>query len=177
MRILTPRLCLREFTLEDVAALHDLESRPEVVRYQTYPPRTEDDARRVVEEILRGQASAPRKHLELAVVLGETFIGRVGSWAEGRSTRLWYAFLPAYQGQGYATEAMRAFVDVVPGSKLIIECDPRNVASWRLAERLGFSRESLTERAYECKGEWVDSLVYVKGAGGRSVVGSPDAPA
>jgi RimJ/RimL family protein N-acetyltransferase len=46
--------------------------------------------------------------------------------------------------------------------ELEIECDPRNTGSWKLAERLGFSKHSLTERAWESKGEWVDSLVYRK---------------
>lgn len=172
MRLRTERLLLREFTLDDVAALHDLESREEVVRYQTYPPRSEAEARRVVQEIVLGQGRLPRKHFELAVVLEESFIGRVGALIEDDSARLWYAFLPAFHGKGYATEAMRAFVCVIPPKKLIIECDPRNVASWRLAERLGFVRESLTERAYPCKGEWVDSLVYVRDDAARLAEGS-----
>jgi RimJ/RimL family protein N-acetyltransferase len=176
MRITTERLCLREFTLDDVPALYDLESRPEVVRYQSYLPRTEADARRVVEEIVLGQGRVPRNHFELAVMLGETFIGRVGAWIEDDAARLWYAFLPMFQGQGYATEAMRAFADAIPAWSLTIECDPRNVASWRLAERLGFARASLTERAYDCKGEWVDSLVYVKDGAARSAEGSCAAP-
>jgi RimJ/RimL family protein N-acetyltransferase len=46
--------------------------------------------------------------------------------------------------------------------ELEIECDPRNTKSWKMAERLGFVRHSLKERDYECKGEWVDSLVYRK---------------
>ncbi|KAJ4986974.1 acetyltransferase [Stagonosporopsis vannaccii] len=84
---------------------------------------------------------------------------------------LWYSFLPRVQGAGLATEALHAFIAAlmerekrVRGSKakleLEIECDPRNTPSWRLARRLGFEQHSLTERAWECKGEWVDSLVY-----------------
>lgn len=168
MQLLTPRLTLREFQLEDLPALHDLESRPEVVRYQSYAARSEEEARRVVREIVLGQGRIPRRHLELAVTHDGSFIGRVGAWIEEDSARLWYAFLPAVHGRGYATEAMRAFIDAIAVPKRIIECDPRNTASWRLAERLGFVRESLTERAYECKGEWVDSLVYVRDGAAQS---------
>lgn len=83
---------------------------------------------------------------------------------------LWYSFLPSSQGKGLATEAMTAFVAQLAekeragrGSvELEIECHPRNTGSWKLAERLGFSKHSLTERAWESKGEWVDSLVYRK---------------
>ncbi|KAF3035286.1 hypothetical protein E8E12_001356 [Didymella heteroderae] len=85
---------------------------------------------------------------------------------------LWFSFLPSSQGKGLATEAVDAFVEMLLRKEkadteplrleLEIECDPRNTGSWRLAERLGFSKHSLTERAWESKGEWVDSLVYRK---------------
>jgi RimJ/RimL family protein N-acetyltransferase/GrpB-like predicted nucleotidyltransferase (UPF0157 family) len=83
---------------------------------------------------------------------------------------LWYSFLPSNQGKGLATEAMTAFIaqlvekEKVDGRllELEIECDPRNTGSWKLAERLGFGKHRLTERAWESKCEWVDSLVYRK---------------
>jgi RimJ/RimL family protein N-acetyltransferase len=46
-----------------------------------------------------------------------------------------------------------------------IECDPRNEGSWKLAERLGFERHSLTKEKEMIKGEWVDSLVMKKVVG------------
>jgi RimJ/RimL family protein N-acetyltransferase len=49
--------------------------------------------------------------------------------------------------------------------ELEIECDPRNTGSWKLAERLGFEKHSLTKNVQEIKGEWVDSLVYRKTVG------------
>ncbi len=51
-------------------------------------------------------------------------------------------------------------MSLLDAERFTVECDPRNEPSWRLAERLGFERQSLTERAFECKGEWVGSLVY-----------------
>ncbi|KAJ4405861.1 hypothetical protein N0V91_004970 [Didymella pomorum] len=83
---------------------------------------------------------------------------------------LWYSFLSSCQGKGLATEATAAFIAQLvekervehKSIELEIECDPRNTGSWKLAERLGFSKHSLTERAWESKGEWVDSLVYRK---------------
>jgi RimJ/RimL family protein N-acetyltransferase len=146
--------------MSDVPSLYALESDPEVVRYQDYPPRTYDEAERVVAEILRGQSEVPRRHFELAVTIEGVFIGRVGSWSDNESASLWYAFFRSARGQGYATEAVRGLMELLDVGRFRIECDPRNVGSWRLAERLGFVRESLTERAYESKGEWVGSVVY-----------------
>jgi RimJ/RimL family protein N-acetyltransferase len=63
---------------------------------------------------------------------------------------LWFAFLPSSQGKGFATEAMQAFIPLLGAPRrLEIECDPRNTGSWKMAERLGFKRISLTKRAYE----------------------------
>jgi RimJ/RimL family protein N-acetyltransferase len=166
MRLETERLVLREFTIDDVPELFALESLPEVVRYQDYPPRTPDEAEQVVREIVKGQTENPRRHVELAVERDGRFIGRVGAWVEDTAS-LWYAFMPAEQGKGYATEAMRSLIDTIDVDRFTIECDPRNEPSWRLAERLGFKRESHTERAYESKGEWVGSFVY----GRRGAIG------
>ncbi|KAL1591998.1 hypothetical protein SLS60_011590 [Paraconiothyrium brasiliense] len=162
----TARLVLREFVLGDEEAFLGLEGREEVVRYQTWAPRTKEQAREEVARIIRGSAAVPRTHVELAVEHEGRFIGRVGANVkrEGKAhADLWFSFLPEVQGQGFATEAMEAFIPLLGTAlELEIECDPRNTGSWKLAERLGFDEFELTERVFECKGEWVDSLVYRK---------------
>lgn len=176
MMVETERLRLREFAMDDVDVLHALESIPEVVRYQSYDPKSRAQAEDYVRKTVESQKETPRRHFEWAVELRSphpnpsppegrgVFVGRVGAWVEGGEATVWYAFMPAVQGKGFATEAMRAFIPHLGAYKLTIECDPRNEASWRLAERLGFVRESLVESAYECKGEWVGSAVYRKAA-------------
>lgn len=161
----TDRLVLREFMRDDAESFHALESIPEVVRYQTYPPRSRAQAGEVVDEIVRAQAETPRRHVELAILCQGAFMGRVGAWIEEGAAALWYALMPTARGKGYATEAVRALMATLDVERFTIECDPRNVASWRLAERLGFVRESHVEVAFESKGEWVGSMVYVKAAG------------
>jgi GrpB-like predicted nucleotidyltransferase (UPF0157 family)/RimJ/RimL family protein N-acetyltransferase len=170
----TERLVLREFVLADVEAFHELESKPEVVRYQDFPPRTRDEAFREVVAILQNSAVDPREHFELAVTYEGRFIGRVGAKVQRKdgktgdaptvpSANLWFSFMPDAHHRGFATEAMKAFIGLLERPlRLEIECDPRNTGSVKMAERLGFKQVSLTERAYESKGEWVDSLVYQK---------------
>ncbi|KAF2106824.1 GrpB protein-domain-containing protein [Lophiotrema nucula] len=169
----TERLTLREFIIADVPAYHALESIPEVVRYQTWGPKTNDQAAKDVVTIIQNSTVKPREHFELAVDCEEKFVGRVGAKIkmkdeEGKAVEpphvdLWFSFLPEVHGKGLATEAMKAFVPTLGSPlRLEIECDPRNTGSCKMAERLGFTKISLTERVYECKGEWVDSLVYQK---------------
>ncbi|KAJ6540684.1 acyl-CoA N-acyltransferase [Mycena capillaripes] len=170
MPIRTARLTLLEFTLEDIPSLYALESIPSVARYQTWPPPTQANAERVVGEIIAEAAELPRLIVEQAVDGTGTFIGRVGRRIDSaaRSAEVWFRFLPSKQGCGYATEALRALIELLqeaipPFDRLFIECDPRNDRSSKMAERVGFTLESCTEKAFEYKGEWVGSKVYSRG--------------
>ncbi|KAF2175116.1 UPF0157-domain-containing protein [Zopfia rhizophila CBS 207.26] len=171
--IMTERLTLREFVMKDVTGFHALESIPEVVRYQSFPPRTMEQSKKEVVTIIQNSAVTPREHVELAVLHEGKFIGRVGAKIKRKNENgkelepphadLWFSFMPEMHGRGFATEAMKAFISLLGNPmKLEIECDPRNMGSSKMAERLGFERVSLTEMAYESKEEWVDSLVYQK---------------
>ncbi|KAF1950504.1 acyl-CoA N-acyltransferase [Byssothecium circinans] len=173
-------LVLREFVLGDEEAFFELESIADVVRYQTWGPRTREQARDLVAEIVRNSEAVPRVHVELAVEFEGSFVGRVGAKVtaslrptaleaeESESTclphaDLWFSFLPSYQGKGLATEAMKCFVALLkPPLELEIECDPRNTGSVKMAERLGFEKISEEEKVFECKGEWVGSCVFRK---------------
>jgi [ribosomal protein S5]-alanine N-acetyltransferase len=70
----------------------------------------------------------------------------------------------AYWGAGYMHEAMQAFVTFsfrqVKLRRLEAEIDPRNVASAKLLERLGFVREGLLRQRWKMKGEITDSALY-----------------
>ncbi|KAF2008148.1 acyl-CoA N-acyltransferase [Amniculicola lignicola CBS 123094] len=164
----TERLVLREFHTTDAEGLFESEGNEENARYQSYEPKTRKQAQEEVLQILQDSALIPRTHYELAVTLPDsTFIGRVGANVNRKSdpphADLWFSLKHEAQGKGFATEAMAAFIPLLGGGlRLEIECDPRNTGSWRVAEKLGFERISLTERAFECKGEWVGSLVYQK---------------
>ena len=71
---------------------------------------------------------------------------------------------PAQWGRGYTTEAARAMIDFgfreLGLHRIWADCDPRNVASWRVLEKLGLRREAHLRQNARIKGEWVDSLLY-----------------
>ena len=75
-----------------------------------------------------------------------------------------FTLAPAYQKQGFATEAVGAVLDrlfrVQGMHKVAAECDARNAASAGLLERLGFTREGLLRQQTYLKGEWTDDLIY-----------------
>ncbi len=165
----TTRLILREFEEGDWAALHAIESRSEVARYQSFEPRTAEESRAYVMGACAGAAEDPRGTYDLAVVLvaAGRLIGRCGlgitdpAVGEGM---LWYTLHPAFWGQGYATEAARELLDFgfrdLWLHRVWADCDPANVPSWRLLERLGMRREGHPRENARINGEWMDSLIY-----------------
>ncbi|KAF2092438.1 acyl-CoA N-acyltransferase [Rhizodiscina lignyota] len=166
----TDRLQIQELSTSDMENFYSLESIPEVVRYQDWSPRSRAQAATLVQDIVDNQSKFPRTLVELAVIKKDenAFIGRVGAKIDHGISKadIWFSFMPSAQGKGFATEAMEALITTLTTNfdvtELEIECDPRNTGSWRLAERLGFEKVKDIERAWESKGEWVGSRVYMK---------------
>lgn len=72
---------------------------------------------------------------------------------------------PPHNGRGYATEAVRALLDIVFDElqlrRVTASCFAANEASWRLMERLGMRRETYNVReSLHRSGEWLDGMVY-----------------
>ncbi|KAJ6523034.1 acyl-CoA N-acyltransferase [Mycena capillaripes] len=174
MHTRTARLTLREFTLEDIPSLYALESIPKVALGEIIAEAAELP-RLIVEQVVLITAPQTNEGAPRDVDGTGTFIGRVGGRIDSvaRTAEVWFCFLPSKQGCGCATEALRALIellreasrdgDISPFDRLVIECDPRNDRSSKLADRVGFTLESCTEKAFECKGEWVGSKAYSRG--------------
>ena len=169
MLLNTERLVLREFAPGDWEALHAIESRPEVARYQSFEPRTADESRAYVLGTIQSAAEDPRMTYDLAVILAaeDRLIGRCGLGIgedEPWEAVLWYTLHTNEWGRGYTTEAARAMVDFgflsLGLHRIWADCDPANVASWRVLEKLGMRREGHLRENTWVKGEWVDSLIY-----------------
>jgi [ribosomal protein S5]-alanine N-acetyltransferase len=169
VRFKTERLLLRDFEPDDWTALHDVESRADVARYQSFEPRTPEESRAYVIAASEQATQDPRETYDLAVLL--IFEGRlIGRCGLGLTTpdlvegMLWYTIHPLHWGRGYATEAARGLLDFGFGElrlhRIWADCDPANMASVRVLEKVGMRREGhLIENAW-IKGAWTDSLIY-----------------
>ncbi len=169
MRLATERLTLRDFVEADWPALHAVESLPEVARYQDFAPRTEAETRAYLLGSMESARQQPRLTYDLAIVLNGDghLIGRAGlgiTDPEIGEAILWYTLHPSHWGRGYVTEAARALAGFgfreLRLHRIWADCDPANIASWRVLEKIGMRREGhLRENAF-IKGAWVDSLIY-----------------
>ena len=150
---------IRPLRAADAARLYAIESQPEMVRYQDFEPRTPESARDYCERAIQAAVAMPRTWFEFAVTQGsDELIARVGAAIDGDSAWLWYAVDPEYQGRGIAKATVNLLIEQLPVTTLRIECDPRNLASCRVAEGLGFGIES--EGQLLVKGETAPSRVY-----------------
>lgn len=169
MTLETKRLLLRELTLDDARALNEIESNPDVTRYMAFDPQSAEQTRAYLEAAVREQLNDPRRTYDLAVTDRESglLIGRCGLGyfrPEHGEAAIWYLLHPAQHGRGYASEAASAVIDFAFGPlglhRVWADCDPRNTASCRVAERLGMTLEGRLRENYRLKGEWCSTAVY-----------------
>lgn len=164
----TRRLVLRLVRDEDLPPLLEMNADDAVTRYLPYESwRGMEDAQtwlaRARARLAAGEA------WQFVIVLRES--GRViGSsllfhfdLPNGRA-EIGYLLGRAHWGAGYMQEAAAALVDYAFGTvglrRLEAEIDPRNGASARLLERVGFVKEGHLRERWDTKGEVSDSGLY-----------------
>ncbi len=168
MLLETPRLVLRRFRPEDAAALAAYRSDSLVARYQGWTaPVPLVSAVRLVGEFADGSPDEPG-WFQYAVELRAdgSLVGDVGVDLHEnlRQAELGFTLATERQGQGYATEAVRAvLVDLFERRglhRVSAECDARNLGSAKLLQSLGFAPEGHRRAASWLKGEWTDDLLF-----------------
>ena len=165
------RLLLRRATPQDLDATWAFRRLPEVHEWLGAATATYEAYQ---ERYLREKRLADLLIVELdGQVIGDLMLKVEDAWAQeevaGQAKRvqgeLGWAFDPAHGGLGYATEAVRALIDLCFGPlglrRVHADCFFDNEPSWRLMERLGMRRElhTVKESLHRTKG-WLDGLSY-----------------
>ena len=164
----TRRLLLRPLQAGDVDALFTVFSHPEVMRYWSTPPwTTPEPGQQMIDS---AQAAGPESDwLRLALVRrdDDTLLGTCTLFDHDRQSRraqVGYVLARDAWGQGYAHEAVGALLDHAFEAwnlhRVEADIDPRNQASARLLERLGFQREGLLRERWIVGGEISDTAWY-----------------
>lgn len=93
-----------------------------------------------------------------------TRIGQIMHIPKGFHFAVGYRILPEERGKGYCTEAVKILVDYLFLSKDIVriesETNPRNVASQRVLEKAGFTKEGIIRKSVFARGKWLDGILY-----------------
>jgi len=168
--LFTERLVLRPFRDDDLDGFHDIQSRPDVVRYLLWEPKTRDQAQEMLgRRKLQTAIDKEGDGLHLAADLQATgdLIGHISLYfasEEHRQGEVGFVVHPDHHGHGYATEGTRLMLrlgfEELGLHRIIGRCDARNLSSARVMERLGMRREAhLLENEF-IKGEWTDEFSY-----------------
>ena len=166
--ITTPRVVLRWISEDDIDGLYEVFSDPQVMRYwSTTPLQNREAAAALQREIAEGNESNIMFKWGLALrdsnlVIGTSTLFNL-NLDNGRA-ELGYAMGRVHWGKGYMNEALQALVshafEVMNLRRLEADVDPRNAASIRTLERLGFQREGFLRERWHVNGEIQDALFY-----------------
>ncbi|WP_257457876.1 GNAT family N-acetyltransferase [Archangium lipolyticum] len=164
----TPRLRLRWLTEADVPALFELFSHREVTRYWSWAAYTEVAQ---AEKLLRAIHAffAERSLFQWGIarreddkVVGTCTLSDLSQ--THRRASLGYALNRACWGQGYGREAVGRVVEFgfteLELNRVEADVDPRNVASIKVLEELGFQHEGRQRERYIIDGEIQDAVMY-----------------
>jgi RimJ/RimL family protein N-acetyltransferase len=160
---------LREYRGEDWRAVHQYATDPEVCRFMSWGPNTEQESRDHVIGSMEAAAERPRRKFNLLVALKATgeVIGGTGLVVDNPRNRegwIGYCFAREHWGRGYATETARLLVrfgfEELGLHRIFATCDVQNTASARVLEKAGMTLEGRRRSHVFIKGHWRDSFFY-----------------
>jgi RimJ/RimL family protein N-acetyltransferase len=161
-------VALRPWRETDVPALLNAFTDAWFQRFSDWAPETETDAHRHLAtyeqarergEQIEFALVEPRSH---GVVLGGGSLNSVDLEPGRAAVGYWLA--PHARGRGVATHAVRLIAqwafDDVGIARLELTCGPDNLASQRVAERCGFTREGVLRSHLPFKGRRRDTVLF-----------------
>lgn len=168
-KIESARLRLRHFQDSDLALFMGYRNDPVVARYQSWDGISELDARNFIQEQERIQPGVPGEGFQVAIELKATGV-LIGdcyftiSTLDHRQAEIGFTLSRAYQGFGFATEAVTNFLNYAFSTfdlhRVVAITDCENRASVALLERLGMRREGHFIQNNWFRGKWGDEYLY-----------------
>ena len=166
--ITAERVFLRWISEDDIDSLYEVFSDPQVMRYWSSAPYTDrEQAVKLQREIADSNEKETMIKWGLALRDSNRVIGTATlfnlSLDNGRA-EIGYAMGRAHWGKGYMHEALQVLVkhsfEAMQLRRLEADVDPRNAASIRTLERLGFQREGFLRERWHVNGEIQDAFFY-----------------
>ncbi|WP_255375904.1 GNAT family N-acetyltransferase [Saccharomonospora sp. CUA-673] len=161
---------IREFTPDDLDDVHRIVGDERVTAHLSFDARTRDEASAMLNGILERAQVEPRSEYYLAITpKGESPSGGVVGFARlgfagVQAAKLGYAIAADHQGRGYATDTVRAMLELAFGAlqrhRVSAAIGPENAASHAVVQRVGFTREGILRDHVFTNGAWRDSVLY-----------------
>lgn len=158
---------LRQLEDADLGDLHAVFSDARAMRYWSRPAFADlDETRGYLQAIHDGRARGDLlqwgiEHVAEGRIIGTTTLFHIDR-EQGRA-EIGYILGSAWWGHGYANGALRRILqyarDDLRMRRIEADVDPRNAASLKCSERLGFLREGLMRERWVVAGEVQDAVV------------------
>jgi [ribosomal protein S5]-alanine N-acetyltransferase len=162
------RVRLRHLEETDVDALYEIFSNVEAMRYWSSPPyANRAEAEKLLAEIHELFEKKTLFQWGIALksdnrIIGTTTLFRLDD--QSLRAEIGYILNRKFWGNDYVNEALNALLDFAFEKmnlrRIEADVDPRNAASIRTLERLGFRREGLLRERWFVNGEIQDALFY-----------------
>lgn len=148
--------------MADLEAMHAVLSDPRAMRYWSSPPHADlAQSREWLGKMVEAASDASD---DFVIEHQGQVIGKAGCW---RVPEIGYILHPDHWGQGLATEALTAVIAHVfatrPVEAITADVDPRNTASLKLLDRLGFAETHRAPRTWLVGDQWCDSVYLALG--------------
>ncbi|WP_420403162.1 GNAT family N-acetyltransferase [Nisaea sp.] len=168
--VMTERLRLRAYRNDDLENIFRLRSNPGVVALLYGDPMTRSEATEALALYMTPPVlEADGDELRIAVErrADGAYVGNLKLQLLSRAHlqgEIGYVLDPRHQGRGYALEAARKALELgfahFGMHRISAHCDVRNIASWKLMEKLGMRREAHYREKEFFKGAWAEDFVY-----------------
>ncbi|MCG7342564.1 GNAT family N-acetyltransferase [Sporosarcina sp. ACRSL] len=163
------RITLREMEEKDWIDVHKYASQEKVCQYQPWGPNTEQQSKDFVKQVLIDAKKEPRSRFVFAIIVRESgdMIGAGEITIRDYSNKVGeiaYIVNPQYWGKGFATEVAKLLIaygfNDLRLHRIFATCDPRNIGSSKVLEKVGMSKEGRIRENLLLKDGWRDSLLY-----------------
>ncbi len=145
---------MRPLASDDLQTTHEYASDKDTCKYMIFMPnRTIDETAEFLQAVERNWNAEKPLSYEFAICVDGRHIGAISFALETESVgEIGWVLNSAYRRCGYCTEAAKAIVRFAKATlkldKLVAHCDTRNVASYRVMEKLGMRKVAESRREY-----------------------------
>jgi [ribosomal protein S5]-alanine N-acetyltransferase len=170
MQLQTERLKLQELFLTDLDAIHELHSLPKIDQYNTLGiPDSINTTEILLVGWLEQQKAVPRMSYIFCIRSVDTnqFVGLMAlnlGKPNFKIAEVWYKIHPSYWRQGYTTEALTVLLKFgfseLGLHRIEAGCAVENIASIKVLEKVGMTREGRKRKVLPIRGEWIDNYFY-----------------
>lgn len=166
----THNLTLREIVIGDIEEIFTILSNIDLLKYfGKLPFKDISEAREKI--IQTADAFTNKEGIRWGITTSDSdkLIGTAGIWRIDRLHKrgeIGYELLPDHWGKGIMKKALSAIIDFgfkkMNFHSLEANTDPRNIASNKLLESLGFCKEGHIKESFFFNGQFFDTAIYSK---------------